>query len=66
MLADTTARRAYKPEEVASLLGIGRSTIYRLMTSGSLESVKVGGSRRITVEQLDRYLATLEAEHGAA
>ena len=66
MLSVNQTRRAYRPEEVGDLLGVSRSTVYRLMGDGLLESVKVGGSRRITDEQLDRYLATLEASVGAA
>ena len=53
----TEHRRAYKVEEVAELLGLSRNTVFRLLKRGELQSIKVGGSRRITVEQLDRYLA---------
>jgi len=66
MLTVNQARRAYRPEEVGDLLGVSRSTVYRLMGEGALESIKVGGSRRVTDEQLDRYLASLEASAGAA
>jgi excisionase family DNA binding protein len=66
MLPVNQARRAYRPEEVGDLLGVSRSTVYRLMGEGVLESVKVGGARRVTDEQLDRYLASLEASVGAA
>lgn len=50
-------RRAYRPEEVGELLGLSRSTVFRLLASGDLGSIKVGASRRVTVEQLDAYLA---------
>ena len=53
----TETRRAYRPEEVAELLGVSRSTVFRLMGSGQLQSLKIAGARRVTVEQLDRYLA---------
>lgn len=53
----TEQRRAYKVEEVAELLGLSRNTVFRLLKAGDLKSIKVGGSRRITVEQLDAYLA---------
>ena len=53
----TETRRVYKPEEVGDLLGISRSSVYRLMGEGVLKSIKVGGSRRITAEQLDDYIA---------
>lgn len=55
------ARRIYKPEQVGDVLGVSRSTVYRLMSDGSLESIKVGASRRITAEQLDAFLAAVGA-----
>ena len=53
-------RRAYRAEEVAELLGVSRSTVYRLMGEGLLASVKVGGSRRITLDQLNAYVSVLQ------
>ena len=53
----TELRRAYRVEEVAEMIGVSRSTAWRLLASGALESIKVGGSRRITADQLDRFLA---------
>ena len=66
MLTTNQPRRAYKPEEVGDLLGVSRSTVYRIMAEGLLGSIKVGGSRRITGEQLDRYLAARQDGNGAA
>ena len=66
MLSVNQARRAYRPEEVGDLLGVSRSTVYRIMGEGLLDSIKVGGSRRITGEQLDRYLAGRGAGGDAA
>lgn len=37
-------------------LGISRSTLYRLISSGSLDSIKIRGCRRITRQALDRYI----------
>lgn len=36
-------------EDAAKLLTIGRTTIYQLLRSKALESVKIGGARRITL-----------------
>ena len=36
-----------RPEEVAAMLGIGRSIVFELLRSGELRSVKIGKSRRI-------------------
>lgn len=38
--------------EAASLLSVGRSTIYKLMNSGELKMVKLGCSARITMDSI--------------
>lgn len=48
-----------KIDEVAALLTCGRTTVYALVKSGKLESVKMGGLRRFTHAGVRRYLATL-------
>ena len=47
------------PEEAAEALSIGRSKLYELMASGALESVRIGSSRRVPVEALDRFVESL-------
>jgi len=47
------------PRQAAQALGISRSTIYELLASGELESVRIGTSRRIPVDALDRYVGGL-------
>ena len=54
-----TDRLLVSPVEAANLLGIGRSTVYVLMQSGELASVRVGGSRRIPVAALDELVSRL-------
>lgn len=49
-------QRAFSVEEVAEMLGIGRTAVYRLIKSGELGSRKVGGSRRIFLSDLEEYL----------
>ena len=49
-------RHAYTPTEAAQVLGICRASVYNLMSRGELRSVKLGGSRRIPVEEIDRLL----------
>ena len=46
-------------EEAAHRLGIGRTVMYRLVSSGLVESVRVGRLRRIPPECLDEFVATL-------
>jgi len=47
--------------DAAQRLRLGRSRIYTLIMSGELESVKIGRSRRITREALDRFVENLMA-----
>lgn len=39
--------------EAMRLLSLGRTTIYRLMNEGSLESVTIGSSRRISMKSVE-------------
>lgn len=47
---------------------LSKTTIYALLRSGALESVKVGTRRLVTSEQLARFVESLTAagEHGDA
>jgi len=49
-------RLLLRPEEVAQALGIGRSQAYSLLSSGEIESIRIGRSRRVPVEALERWL----------
>jgi len=46
----------YTVAEVAGHLRLGRTTIYRLIRSGDLPSIRIGGSRRIAADALTGYL----------
>lgn len=48
-------------EEAAERLRIGRTTMYALVSSGAVESVKVGRLRRVPVEAVDAYVTMLRA-----
>ena len=50
-----------RPEEVAQALSIGRSTVFALMRSGELRSVKIGKARRVPVDAMTEYVAGLNA-----
>jgi len=41
------------------MLAVGRSTVYGLISGRALNSVRVGGSRRIPVHALQAYVAGL-------
>jgi excisionase family DNA binding protein len=46
-------------EEAALMLRLSRRTIYLLIASGELASVKVGRNRRVPVDVLREYVAEL-------
>lgn len=55
-------------EEAARRLRLGRTLVYRLISSGELESVTVGRLRRVPAQCLAEYVATLRgaSSSGAA
>ncbi len=46
-------------EEAARLLGLSRTKVFSLISSGELESVKIGRLRRVPRAALDAYVAGL-------
>src|SRR6516162_7667012 len=46
-------------KEAARRLGLGRTLVYQLISSGELESVTVGRLRRVPAECLAEYVAAL-------
>ena len=55
----------YTPQEVAEIMSISRSQVYNLMNSNQLESVHIGRSRRITMDQIHEFVGqlTTKIEH---
>jgi excisionase family DNA binding protein len=53
-------------EEAARRLRIGRTTCFRLVMSGEIESVTVGRLRRVPVDALAAYVARLRRPAAAA
>ena len=49
-------------EQVAEALAIGRTAVYELISSQRLGSVRIGGSRRIPIPALQRFVAQLSGE----
>ena len=47
------------PEEVAELLGVGRSRVYDLMRKRELLSVRIGKSRRVPTAAVEEYVKGL-------
>ena len=48
------------PEEVATLLRVGRTTVYALMKAGDLRPVHIGRSCRPARAELERYVHILQ------
>lgn len=53
-------------EEAARCLRIGRTTCYGLIRAGELESLMIGGLRRVPADAPAAYLARRRAERHAA
>jgi excisionase family DNA binding protein len=49
----------YRPTEAAQVLGMSRSGVFRPLSSGELESVKIGALRRIPAVALENYVRAL-------
>jgi excisionase family DNA binding protein len=49
-----------KVPEVMARLAVGQTKVYELMSSGELRSVKVGRSRRVPNDDLERFMAELD------
>ena len=62
-LHDALAREALllTPEEAATLLRVGRTTVYALMRAGDLRPVHIGRSCRISHAELERFVGQLAA-----
>ena len=50
-------------DEVAAKLAVGKTTVYMLMSSGRLPSVKIGRSRRIRGADFRQFVENLEEGH---
>lgn len=49
-------RITYRVDEVASLLGIGRTTVYALLADGQLRRIKIGSATLIPASDVDALL----------
>lgn len=48
--------------QVADALQVSRRTVYGLIYSGALDSVKIGAARRVAADALDRYVDSLRKD----
>ena len=57
----TAARLLYTIPEAAAALPISRTKLYELLTTGQIESIHIGRSRKIPADALTAYLGRLRA-----
>lgn len=55
-------RKAFRPEEAARALGIGRTQIFALMRDKFIRSFKIGKCRLILASDLETFLATAASQ----
>ena len=48
-------------DEAAEMLGIGRTSLYRLVWAGRLTPVRLGRSVRFSCAQLEGFISSLES-----
>lgn len=58
-------RLLLRPEEVAAILGLGRSTIYELLRAGELSAVHIGRATRIPARDLHRWIEQHSSGNGS-
>ncbi|WRZ92638.1 excisionase family DNA-binding protein [Streptomyces sp. NBC_01007] len=63
---DDTTLVLLEVEEAARRLCIGRTTCFALIGSGELESVMIGGLRRVPVDAIPEYVTRLRTAQRAA
>lgn len=49
-------------EEAGVVLGLSRRTVYSLLATGALRSVKIGGARRVPSAAVREYVEVLDAQ----
>ncbi len=56
--SDVLEPRTYTVEEIATILGIGRTSAYRIVKEGHFKIVRVGSSIRVSRKSFDEWLDT--------
>ena len=52
--------RTYTVEQIAAILGIGRTSAYKLVKEGKFKTVRIGYSIRISKKSFDEWLESME------
>ena len=53
--------KTYRVEDIARILGIGRSSAYNLVKAGHFRTIRIGSSIRISRKSFDEWLEQKEA-----
>jgi excisionase family DNA binding protein len=58
-------RLLLRPMETAELIGISRTRVYQLISSGEIPSIRIGGSVRVPLDRLREWISR-QADQSAA
>lgn len=59
---DRKEPRTYRVEDIAAILGIGRSSAYKLVQQGNFKVVRIGSAIRISRSSFDAWLESQDLE----
>jgi excisionase family DNA binding protein len=54
--ASTLPRRGFRPNEACYVIGVKKTTLYKLIKEGKITAIKVCGATIITAESIERLL----------
>lgn len=57
---ETPERRTYTVEDIAQILGIGRTSAYILVKEGHFKIVRIGNAIRVSKRSFDEWLDSLD------
>ncbi len=57
---ETPERRTYPVDDIAQILGIGRTSAYILVKEGHFKIVRIGNAIRISKRSFDEWLDSLD------
>ena len=57
---ETPGRRTYTVDDIAQILGIGRTSAYILVKEGHFKIVRIGNAIRISKRSFDEWLDSLD------
>ncbi|WP_432249972.1 helix-turn-helix domain-containing protein [Streptomyces sanyensis] len=60
--AEPPEQLLYRPEEAATVLRVGRSTVYEEIRLGRLQTVRIGRRRLVPPEYIAQYVELLKRE----